>query len=69
MKYINTNPLEKLKSNEPYFFIRAQDKLSISVIEIYKQLCIASNSDATGLEDVITAFKNWQDANPTKLPD
>jgi len=37
-KYAGINPLERLHEGEPYFFIRAQDKLSISAVLGYSEL-------------------------------
>jgi hypothetical protein len=37
-KYYGINPLEKLHPDEPFFFIRAQDKLSVSAVLGYSEL-------------------------------
>ena len=73
------NPLEKLRQGEPYFFIRAQDKISPEAIQAYAELLHResnkalgegkdelSNSlmkQALGCQAVARAFMDWQDAN------
>jgi hypothetical protein len=37
-KYAGQNPLTRLHPNEPYFFIRAQDKLSVDAVIEYSHL-------------------------------
>ena len=37
-KYQDVNPLERLHPGEPYFFIRAQDKLSVKAVIEYSHL-------------------------------
>ena len=37
-KYQGINPLERLHPNEPWFFIRAQDKLSVAAVIEYSHL-------------------------------
>ena len=37
-KYADVNPLTKLNPGEPYFFIRAQDKLSVDAVIEYSHL-------------------------------
>ncbi len=37
-KYEGINPLERLHPNEPWFFIRAQDKLSVDAVIEYSHL-------------------------------
>lgn len=37
-KYQGVNPLSKLHSGEPYFFIRAQDRLSVEAVKHYALL-------------------------------
>ena len=37
-KYTNVNPLERLHPGEPYFFIRAQDRLSVEAVFAYSRL-------------------------------
>jgi hypothetical protein len=38
MKYAGKNPMEKLHPGEPYFFIRAQDRLSLDALQHYASL-------------------------------
>lgn len=37
-KYAGKNPLEKLRDGEPYFFIRAQDKVAGEAVAAYADL-------------------------------
>jgi plasmid maintenance system antidote protein VapI len=37
-KYANENPLLRLHKGEPYFFIRAQDRLSVQAVRQYAVL-------------------------------
>lgn len=37
-KYAGINPLERLHPGEPYFFIRAQDRLSVAAVIEYSHL-------------------------------
>lgn len=53
MKYEGTNPLEKLREGEPYFFLRAQDKLSVKMISAYADLLKAESDKA----QVMGSFK------------
>ena len=78
-KYRNVNPLEKLRDGEPYFFLRAQDKLSPEAVEAYSNL-LKRESDkarsegngeladsllkqALGVLAVVNKFMDWQDDN------
>ena len=82
-KYEGINPLERLHPGEPYFFIRAQDKLSVDAVIAYSKLLqIESNSAAHRGEDELAIslsksaidviqfahqFFDWQQANPEKV--
>ena len=82
-KYAGINPLERLHKGEPFFFIRAQDKLSVSaVIEYSHLLRYASTNAALGndqdlsyslkkqADEVLSyaqRFKAWQQENPDKV--
>lgn len=37
-KYEGTNPIEKLHRGEPWFFLRAQDRISVEVVKHYSVL-------------------------------
>lgn len=79
MKYEGRNPLEKLREGEPYFFLRAQDKLSTEAIRAYgnelkresdKAFAVGDNATAKNLFKqslemfrVIERFMDWQDDN------
>jgi len=73
MKYENTNPLSKLHDGEPYFFLRAQDKIAPKAVRKYAKL-LWMNGDQTG-HDECRAFAErmevWQKENPdkVKMPD
>ncbi|MEM7789782.1 MAG: hypothetical protein AAF546_00140 [Verrucomicrobiota bacterium] len=73
MKYENTNPLSNLHNGEPYFFLRAQDKLAPSAVRDYAHH-LAENGDIEGARECASfadRMANWQRANPdkVKIPD
>lgn len=58
--------------DEPVFVLRAQDRTSVTVLSIYRELCHlvgASVEHIDGVNDVIARFVNWQEINPVKVPD
>jgi glutaredoxin len=62
-----------LHDGEPFFLLRAQDKLSLSTVLMYQGL-LRTRTDGqldTDLEQLITRIQEWQEANPSlvKLPD
>ena len=78
-KYQGINPLQRLHEGEPYFFIRAQDKLSVLAVIEYSHLLRyeATNSSLRGDHDLSDSlskqadevlefsqrFKDWQRDN------
>jgi hypothetical protein len=82
-KYQGINPLERLHPGEPYFFIRAQDKLSVAAVVEYSHLLRheSVNSSLRGDKDLSDSldkqadevlayaqrFKAWQQENPDKV--
>jgi hypothetical protein len=78
-KYQGKNPLEKLREGEPYFFLRAQDKLSPDAIRAYAEALRKACGEAWGRGEqekgnelmkqalgvlkVVEVFMDWQDAN------
>lgn len=82
-KYQGINPLERLHKGEPWFFIRAQDRLSVAaVIEYSHLLRYASTNAALGNDQYLSDslkkqadevlsyaqnFKDWQRDNPDKV--
>lgn len=72
-KYLNENPFEKLHAGEPWFFLRAQDKLSIQALQEYKHLLYVEGLDeaSDSIWDLMQEFAKWQKKNPdkVKLPD
>lgn len=82
-KYQGTNPLTRLHPDEPWFFIRGQDRLSTAaVIEYSHLLRYASTNAALGndqdlsyslkkqADEVLSyaqRFKCWQLENPDKV--
>jgi len=73
MKYLNENPIEKLHPEEPYFFIRGQDKLSVESVQAYAGLLLKEGLIAQYAEvyEIVKAMERWQRVNPdkVKLPD
>ena len=74
MKYINTNLLEKLKPDEPYFFIRAQDFLAPEAVADYAHHLLKKFGDEKGYEQCLKISERmtqWQKDNPqhVKRPD
>lgn len=79
-KYQGKNPLEKLRPNEPYFFIRAQDRLSTAAVVHYadllkkesdkahcagdERLCNELLKQSLAVLGMAGAFANWQSDHP-----
>ena len=82
-KYQDVNPLERLHPGEPYFFIRAQDKLSVDAVRHYSHLLAEESMKALGRgEDELAyslniqsnevigfahKFLDWQEEHPEKV--
>lgn len=82
-KYQDENPLLRLHKDEPYFFLRGQDRLSVETIMEYSRLLERESWKARGegnevlarsLSDQSTqvaiyahSFMDWQEANPNKV--
>jgi len=82
-KYQDVNPLERLHLGEPFFFIRAQDKLSVDAVRAYSHLLQAEADKALvrGEEEIHHSlqmqsievigfahkFLDWQEENPDKV--
>ncbi len=79
-KYDEENPLAKLHDGEPYFFIRTQDRLSVSAVMAYAELLELAASDTITTDSVKSRnlahqayevgkfaeeFQLWQELNPT----
>ena len=78
-KYAGINPLERLHPNEPWFFIRAQDRLSTAAVIEYSHLLRHESVNASlrgdhDLSDSLSKqadevlefsqrFKDWQRNN------
>jgi hypothetical protein len=78
-KYDGINPLERLQINEPWFFIRAQDKLSVDAVTEYSyllrreanrasvreeyDLSDSLNKQADEVLEYAEKFKEWQRNN------
>ena len=83
-KYSGTDPRTKLRSGEPYFFLRAQDVLAPAAVEAYAALLEAASAatpiSPTGVDLAKSArdvrqfadrMRKWQSSNRSvvKLPD
>ncbi len=82
-KYEGINPLEKLHPNEPYFFLRAQDRLSVEAVFAYSRLLQveADKANARGDGELAMSlmqqcadvanfahkFMDWQEENREKV--
>lgn len=69
MKYQNQNPFDKLHPDEPWFFIRAQDKHAPEAIKFYADL-LWNDGDRDGAFEVLHLLKcleEWQSENPDKV--
>lgn len=82
-KYADVNPLTKLHANEPYFFIRAQDRLSVDAVVHYSELLqreaekAYKNGDvrlweslsdqAAQVAGLAREFMDWQKENSDKV--
>lgn len=79
-KYQNVNPLTKVHEDEPWFFIRAQDKLSVEAVMAYSQLLNKASNRSIANGDIVTGeflqqqvneiialahkMLDWQEAHP-----
>ncbi len=60
--------IPNVPDDEPVFIFRAQDKLSLPMIEIYKILAVSHDAPiASQLDAEIKRFKEW--TGNKKLPD
>ena len=60
--------IPKLGEDEPVFILRAQDKLAVPAIEMYKALAASHGSAvAETIEKEVEAFRRW--AGSKKIPD
>ena len=78
-KYQGINPLERLHPNEPWFFVRGQDRLSVAAVIEYSHLLRHESVNASlrgdhDLSDSLSKqadevlefarmFKDWQENN------
>lgn len=66
-KYGKIN-IPKIGDDEPVFILRAQDRLALGTVEIYKVLAASHESSLAGqLDKEIERFKKW--AGKKKMPD
>ncbi len=60
--------IPKIGDDEPIFILRAQDKLAVAAIEMYRALVSSHGSPLTeSLQKEIDAFRSWTGAK--KIPD
>ena len=60
--------INKVGPDEPVFVLRAQDKLAIPAMEMYRALAESHGSPVlSSLQEEIDRFKSWQ--GMSKLPD
>jgi hypothetical protein len=60
--------IPKVGDEEPVFILRAQDKLALGMVQIYKVLVASHGSSMAGaLDEEIERFRNW--GGRTKMPD
>ena len=59
-KYKGINPLERLHEGEPYFFIRAQDRLSPSAVVAYSEL-LQGEAEKAYLKNDIRLWESLSD--------
>jgi flavorubredoxin len=66
-KYGRVN-IPKINADEPIFILRAQDKLAVAAIDMYRLLANSHGAKlADSLQREIDAFSNW--SGKKKLPD
>ena len=66
-KYGKVN-IPRIGTDEPVFILRAQDKLAVATIEMYRLLANSHGIKlADSLQKEIDAFNNWSGSK--KLPD
>lgn len=67
-KKYGTLTVSKVEDEEPVFIIRAQDRLAVPAIQMYKALAESHDLELAGeLEGVIEDFRQWK--GKTKMPD
>lgn len=82
-KYQDENPLLRLHKGEPFFFLRAQDRLSVETIMEYSRLLERESWKARGEGNEVLArslsdqstevaiyahkFLDWQQEHPDKV--
>lgn len=82
-KYHEKNPLEKLHEGEPFFFLRAQDRLAPDAVRAYADLLKRESDKASAEGDQVRAdgllkqslgvlraaraFMEWQVDNPSMV--
>lgn len=60
--------IPKIGEDEPIFVLRAQDKLAVYAIEMYRSLAASHGSPlVASIQKDIDAFNNWK--GPKKIPD
>jgi hypothetical protein len=59
-KYEGINPLERLHPDEPWFFIRAQDRLSPSAVVAYSEL-LQGEAEKAYMKDDIRLWESLSD--------
>jgi hypothetical protein len=60
--------ISKIGEDEPVFSLRAQDKLAVHAIAMYRALAASHGAAVSkGTEREIESFRNWKGAR--KLPD
>ena len=63
-----TVSIPQLGEDEPVFILRAQDRLAVSAIEMYKALAASHGSAVVEtIEKEVEAFRRW--AGSKKIPD
>lgn len=66
-KYGNVS-IPHIENDEPVFILRAQDRLALATIEMYKLLAETNDADvASNLDNQIEAFRHW--SGKRKNPD
>lgn len=60
-----------IHEDEPVFVLRAQDRLAVPLLWMYRELCEvvgAPQAHLTGIDIAVTGFHAWQTGHVTKTP-
>jgi hypothetical protein len=60
-----------IPDDEPVFVLRARDVLTLTILNLYRDLCVGVGSSVAhvdGVDEAIEAMQAWRVNNPTLTP-